>query len=50
MQSQIGLLAANLEIPPASPFAALNLGQPWLTLNLPNLELVAGLPQSLGYR
>lgn len=47
-KSQIGLLTANLEIPQQSPFAALNLGQPWLTVNLPNLELVAGVPQSLG--
>ncbi|MDJ0732853.1 MAG: acetoacetate decarboxylase family protein [Nostocaceae cyanobacterium] len=47
-KSQIGLLQANLEIPQESPFVSLSLGQPWLTLNLQNLELLADIPQLLG--
>ncbi|MDJ0620362.1 MAG: acetoacetate decarboxylase family protein [Calothrix sp. MO_192.B10] len=47
-KSQISLLKANLEIPQESPFAFLSLGQPWLTLDLQKLELVAGVPELLG--
>ncbi|AFZ59922.1 acetoacetate decarboxylase family protein [Anabaena cylindrica FACHB-243] len=47
-KSQISFLKANLEIPQHSPFASLSLGQPWLTLNLQKLELVAGVPKLLG--
>jgi hypothetical protein len=47
-KSQINLLKSNLEIPQHSPFASLHLGQPWLTVKLQNLELLAGVPKLLG--
>lgn len=47
-KSHIGLLNAKLQIPQDSPFAALNLNQPWLSLELQNLELVADVPKLLG--
>ncbi|MGM3309645.1 acetoacetate decarboxylase family protein [Anabaena sp. WFMT] len=47
-KSQISLLKANLEIPQHSPFASLHLGQPWLTVKLQKLELLAGVPKLLG--
>ena len=47
-KSQISLLKSNLEIPQHSPFASLSLVQPWLTVNLQKLELLAGVPKLLG--
>ncbi|MBF2018775.1 MAG: acetoacetate decarboxylase family protein [Hydrococcus sp. C42_A2020_068] len=48
LKSQLGIVSGNLEIPQESPFARLNLGQPWLILNCQNLELVAGIPKVVG--
>lgn len=47
-KSQFEIVNGNLEIPQESPFARLNLGQPWLILNCQNLELVAGVPKVVG--
>ncbi|MDJ0772560.1 MAG: acetoacetate decarboxylase family protein [Mastigocoleus sp. MO_167.B18] len=46
-KSKIALIKSNLEIPTSSPFAPLNLGKPILTLNLQDLELVAGVPKTI---
>ena len=46
-KSQISLMQGKLEIPQQSPFASL-LDKPWLTLNLQQLELVAGVPKVVG--
>ena len=47
-EAKIGLVKGSLEIPTESPFAALGLGQPWLTLNLRQLQLIAGVPEVVG--
>ncbi len=46
--SPLGLTKGKLTIPADSPFADLNLGQPILTLNLPQLHLVAEAPEVVG--
>lgn len=46
-KSKIALLKSNLEVPASSPFAPLNLGKPILTLNLQDLELIAGVPETV---
>ena len=46
-KSQISLMQGKLEIPQESPFVSL-LDKPWLTLNLQQLELVAGVPKVVG--
>lgn len=45
--SQISLLSGKLTIPENSPFACLNLGQPWLTLEMDKLDLLAGKPNAI---
>lgn len=45
--SQIGLLSGKLTVPENSPFASLNLGQPWLTIDMNRLELLAGEPKAI---
>jgi hypothetical protein len=47
-KSQLELIQGQLEIPQESPFAQLNLGQPFLTLNCQKLELLAGTPKVVG--
>lgn len=44
-KSQIGLIRGNLELPADSPFARLNLGRPFVTINLERLTLVAEIPE-----
>jgi acetoacetate decarboxylase len=48
--SQFSLLSGELTIPQNSPFASLNLGQPWLTIKMDNLNLIAGEPTVIGKR
>ena len=48
--SPVGLVKGNLTIPAASPFADLNLAQPILTLNLPQLHFLAGIPEVVGQK
>ncbi|MBO0350939.1 acetoacetate decarboxylase family protein [Phormidium pseudopriestleyi FRX01] len=43
--SAIGLVKSRLVVPPESPFAMLNLTQPYLTFSCEDLRLVAGAPQ-----
>jgi acetoacetate decarboxylase len=47
-KSRVGLVKGSLEIPQESPFANLNFSQPWLTLNMQQLELLAGVPEIVG--
>jgi acetoacetate decarboxylase len=47
-QSKIALVKAKVEIPNNSPFYQFELGQPFLTLSLPQLTLIAGLPEVVG--
>jgi hypothetical protein len=49
-QSSIGLSKAKLDIAPDSPFVGLGLNKPLLTLNLPDLHLIAGKPEILAYK
>ncbi|MBE9168691.1 acetoacetate decarboxylase family protein [Pleurocapsales cyanobacterium LEGE 06147] len=46
--SEISLLSGSLTVPNNSPFANLNLGQPWLTLNLKKLNLIVEAPKKVG--
>jgi acetoacetate decarboxylase len=48
--AEISLLSSNLTIPTSSPFASLQLGQPWLTINMDQLNLTAGSPQVIGQK
>lgn len=47
LQAQIGPIGGHLEIPVSSPFAYLNLSQPWLTIACQDLNLVVSEPQIL---
>jgi acetoacetate decarboxylase len=47
-KSQLEVVKGNLTIPLESPFSRLNLGQPFMTLNCQNLELIAGEPKVIG--
>ncbi|HZO90342.1 MAG TPA: acetoacetate decarboxylase family protein [Chthonomonadaceae bacterium] len=44
---RVGLAEARWEIPEESPFSALNLSRPWLTLAYRSLELIAPAPRRL---
>ena len=44
----LSLLSSKLTIPEDSPFAGLNLGQPWLTLKMNQLDLIAEVPKVIG--
>ena len=46
--SPLGLVKGNLTIPATSPFADLNFSKPIVTLNLPELNVVAGIPSVVG--
>jgi acetoacetate decarboxylase len=48
--SQLSLLSGHLTIPQNSPFATLNLGQPWLTIKMDKLDLIAGKPTIIGHQ
>lgn len=50
LKSRIGLVSGKLEVPSESPFASLNLGQPWLTAYCDDLDFVAGVPEVIGQR
>lgn len=46
----IALLSGKLNIPNHSPFTNLNLGQPWLTLKMNQLDITANAPQVIGQK
>lgn len=48
--SRMGLVSGKLQIPTDSPFASLNLGQPWLTAYCDDLRLIANAPEVVGER
>jgi acetoacetate decarboxylase len=45
-QGKVSFVDSTLEIPESSPFASLNLADPFLTIDLQDLKLVAGSPES----
>lgn len=47
-ESRLSLVSGKLEVPPESPFASLNLGQPWFTIYYDDLRLLAGTPEVVG--
>jgi acetoacetate decarboxylase len=47
-QTQCSSVSSNLDIPQDSPFRDLNLSQKFLTIDLQNLQLVAGVPELTG--
>lgn len=49
-QSRFGLVSGKLEVPTESPFANLNLGQPWLTGYCDDMRLLVGAPEVVGQR
>jgi len=49
-ESRLGLVSGKLQVPLESPFASLNLGQPWLTVYADDLCLVANAPEVVGQR
>jgi|SRR5919202_2766912 hypothetical protein len=50
VESDLGLVSGNLEVPAESPFASLGLGQPWLTVYCDHLHFVGGAPERVGHR
>jgi acetoacetate decarboxylase len=46
-QGKVSSIDSKLEIPESSPFASLNLSTPFLTIDLQDLKLVAGSPESI---
>lgn len=49
-EANLAVVGARLDVPAESPFAELNLGQPWLTIQSKALKLVAGAPSVIGRR
>lgn len=49
-ESRVSPVAAQLQVPPSSPFAKLSLESPWLTLYWNQLRVVVGAPKIMGYR
>ncbi len=47
-KSKLALLTGNLEVPKNSPFVGLKLGNPNLTINMQNLEIVTKKPDIVG--
>lgn len=50
LDSRLGLVGSNLDVPAESPFASLDLGQPWLTVHCDQMRLVVNAPEVLGQR
>lgn len=50
LKSRISLISSRLGIPLESPFANIDLQQPWITLYCNQLSLVAGIPKVVGHR
>lgn len=50
LESRIGIVGSKLQVPDQSPFASLDLEQPWLTFYCKNLRLVAHPPVVVGQR
>jgi acetoacetate decarboxylase len=49
-EAKVNLISTNLEIPSDSPFANLNLAQPFLSANLKELNLLSGIPETIGQK
>jgi hypothetical protein len=49
LESRLGLVSSNLEVPAESPFASLSLGQPWLTIHCDQMCLVVSAPEVVGH-
>lgn len=49
-EARVGLGSSKLLIPPESPFASLDLEQPWLTFYCDSMDFVAGVPNVVGQR
>ncbi|MGL5807148.1 MAG: acetoacetate decarboxylase family protein [Xenococcaceae cyanobacterium] len=47
-EAKVNLISTNLEIPPDSPFANLHVTQPFLSADLKELNLLAGIPENIG--
>ena len=50
LEAHLGLVSSKLEIPAESPFAKLNIGQPWLTVHCDQMRLVVGAPEVVGQK
>lgn len=50
LNSRIGIVGSQLQVPPESPFASLDLEPPWLTIHCDPLRLVTGTPKIVGQR
>lgn len=48
LDSRLSLISSNLEVPPASPFASLANGQPWLTVRADQMILKVAAPEVVG--
>jgi hypothetical protein len=47
---RLGIVSSKLEIPSQSPFASLNIGQPWLTVHADQMRLKVGAPEVVGQK
>jgi len=47
-ESRLGLIGSKLEVPVESPFAGINLGQPFLTVRCEEMSLQVGAPHVVG--
>ena len=50
VEARFGLVSAKLEIPSQSPFSALDIGQPWLTVHAEQMRLVVDAPTVIGQK
>ena len=48
VESVLGLIGSKLEIPAESPFSAIGLGQPWLTVRCEQMSLRVDAPKLVG--
>jgi hypothetical protein len=50
LESRIGLIGSQLQVPAESSFASLELKQPWLTVHCDRMHLIVGAPEVVGHR
>ena len=48
LESRLGLIGSKLQVPAESPFAGINLGQPFLTVRCEEMSLQVAAPQVVG--
>lgn len=49
LKARVSVMGSQMQVPSESPFASLDLDQPWLTIYCNEMNLVAGAPEVVGH-